>query len=393
MGSAREMFEELRRDKGGVELIDWAERVDLSDHVVEGLAIPGRWTALVAGAKVGKSTLLISLSVEVSEGRDPWTGEDTGPVDVLYLDTEMGRIDIEERLEDCEYDPAALERWHACELVPRLDTPDGAARVLTTVAEHEVRLVVIDGLNGTVTGAERDDTPWRDLYEHMIHPLKVAGCAIVSADNHGKDETLGPRGSSVKMDKADAIVRITRTSNGVSLRATHRRTAAYFDGLDLVAHGLDLTAYPTRYRRAGAGRVWPAGTTDAAKILDELGVDPMLGRDNVRARLKAAAVGAPDPSRYQFRNDVLGAAIAWRRYNPVETLVFRPSETCPRAGTGDEGGTAAGTSEADSDLPGGTGIGDRCGQVDRVGRTGGGGVGIHPPSALPPDDEPKPWEI
>ncbi|MEO6653316.1 MAG: hypothetical protein ABIP17_11735 [Ilumatobacteraceae bacterium] len=38
-----------------VELIDWSTIHDRADEFVEGLLLPGRWTAIAAGAKAGKT--------------------------------------------------------------------------------------------------------------------------------------------------------------------------------------------------------------------------------------------------------------------------------------------------------------------------------------------------
>jgi hypothetical protein len=372
--SARELWDAANQ---GLELIDWNAHRDPAGDVVEGFALAGRWTATVAGAKVGKSILLISTSVEVSEGRDPWSGDEREPLDVVYVDSEMGRVDLEERLGDCGYDPCRLKRWHACEIPPRLDTLEGGAKVMTTVAEVAARLVVIDGLNGTVSGAEKDDTPWRNLYEFTIRPLKAAGVAVVSADNHGKDETLGPRGSSVKLDKADAIIRISRVEGGVALRATHRRTADYSDHTVLDVIGLGTTE-PVRYRIHG-GRGWPDGTGRVAALLDELEVPLDLGRPSVREMLRGLAESAFDPDRYRCRNDALAAAIRWRRQ---ENLRFEPAGDSLAKPLVDGRGSAENTelplSAADndpsSDLPGRTARADSADSAPESRGPGGGVV-------------------
>ena len=336
------------------------------------------------------------MSVELSEGRDPWSGEEREPIDVVYIDTEMGRTDIEQRLDDCGHDPKQLERWHACEIPPRLDTPEGGRTVMASVVEHAAGLVIVDGLNGIVSGAEKDDTPWRDLYEYTIRPLKIASVAVVSADNHGKDETLGPRGSSVKLDKADAIIRITRTEGGVTLTATHRRTTDYHEHIDLDVAGLDGSV-PVRYRRHG-GTVWPDGTKRVVALLDELGVPLDMGRPSVRRVLREAAERDGDTEHYRVRNDVLGAAMKWRRRENIrlEITVLEPGTALAkplvdgRDSSNDvPSGTVPGDSSPKSPLPGGTVAGTAG---DRGVEWRGRGVGVerkgHPPTALPKSEDP-----
>ena len=302
------------RDKDGLIIIDWSEERDHADELVEGFAMAGRWTAIAAAAKAGKSSLLISMSVEISEGRDPFDGTPVEPLRVLYVDAEMGRLDMEERLVECGYEPPKLTHWWACDIPPRLDTTAGAALVVDFVRAHDIQVVVIDGINGTVGGAEKDDQPWRLLFDYAIRPLKELGVAVVTADNLGKDSTLGPRGSSVKMDKADAVLHLTRTANGVNLHASHRRTAAYPLDTALVVYGLEGDE-PIHYRRA-LGAVYPDGTVEVAALLDELGIDVDLGRPKVRQILRGLAADTGDPRRYKVRNATLGAAIKWRQSRP-----------------------------------------------------------------------------
>jgi RecA-family ATPase len=81
-------------------LIDWSEVHDPDDDIVDGLALPGRWTQFIAGAKVGKSSLTMFIAIELSEGRDPFDGTPIDPVVVLYCDGEMGRRDLEKLIRD-----------------------------------------------------------------------------------------------------------------------------------------------------------------------------------------------------------------------------------------------------------------------------------------------------
>lgn len=290
------------RPSGPLELIDWTTIHDRGEAIVDGLVIPGRWTAIAAKAKAGKTTLEMFATVEVSEGRDPFDGTRCDPVTVLYVDGEMGRFDLEQRLHELGHPhPDRLRNWHATDLPPRLDTIEGGAVLLDSVRRLGAQVVVIDGINGTVSGAEKDDTVWRAFYDFTVFPLKREGVAVVTGDNLGKDETLGPRGSSVKVDKPDAVIRLARTDDGVKLTTTHRRTSEYASELLLTLTGLDGSA-PIRYRRAASA--WPAGTMEAVELLDRLAIPTNLGRAKVRE-----AIGQP------IRNEVLAAAIRYRKAN------------------------------------------------------------------------------
>ncbi len=291
-----------------LELIDWSRIDESDDAIVEGLALPGRWTALVAPAKAGKSELMLNVALHVSEGHEPFDRHSAAPVVVLHVDAEMGRVDLHERIVAAGFQPCDLTRFHASDMPPRLDTETGGQRLLAAARALGAGLVVIDGINGTVTGAEKDDTTWRAFYLHAIAPLKREGIAVLTADNLGKDETLGPRGSSVKVDKPDAVVQLKRTDNGIKLRTTHRRTSAYPPEWTLSVVGLDGDEHVS-YRRTNTA--WPDGTEALAAKLDDLGVPRTYGRGKVRGALKAADVKA--------RDTVISAAIRYRK-NPREQV-------------------------------------------------------------------------
>jgi hypothetical protein len=293
-----------------VELIDWSTLHERPDEIVEGVIIPGRWTAIAAKAKMGKSTYLMYVTVEISNGRDPFTGQPVDTVAVLYVDAEMGRFDLAERLCELGHAPARLAHWYATDLPPRLDTLEGGSTLALAAHQLGARVVVIDGINGAVTGAEKDDTTWRAFYDFTIAPLKRNGIAVLTGDNLGKDATLGPRGSSVKVDKPDAIYGATRTDDGLRLKIHDgaRRTAAYPLEHTYVITGLDGSA-PISYRPTAQS--WPAGTREAADVLDRLGIPTNHGRRKVRTALSEAGEAMAD--------NVLNAAIRWRRIPPPAT--------------------------------------------------------------------------
>ncbi|HWL44130.1 MAG TPA: AAA family ATPase [Ilumatobacter sp.] len=298
-----------------LELIDWATLHDRPDEIVEGVVIPGRWAAFAAKAKVGKSTFLMFVTTEISLGHDPFTRHRIDPVTVVYVDAEMGRFDLAERLTELGHDPVAIAtNWHATDLPPRLDTIEGGNALTAAASQLDAQVVVIDGINGAVSGAEKDDTTWRAFYDFTIAPLKRAGIAVLTGDNLGKDASLGPRGSSVKVDKPDAVYGATRTDNGLRLKIHDgaRRTAAYPLEQVYVVDGLDGSS-PVRYRPTA--QAWPAGTREASDVLDRLGIPVDHGRRKVRQALSAAGETMAD--------NVLNAAIRWRRTS-LPTPEFTP---------------------------------------------------------------------
>lgn len=287
-------------------LTNWSEAFDRPavDAVVDGLLIPGRWTALVAPAKAGKSTLALHIAHSLARGLEPFTGADQDRLSVLYVDGEMGELDVVERLRALQQTPADLELLHYSDLPPKGDSMPGGLALVSAAQHLGASVVILDGLNAFVSGAEKDDVPWRALYEHTIAPLKRAGCAVLSSDNTGKDPTLSARGSSVKLDKADAIMEVKRTESGVKVTTTLQRSPAYHREFTLAMSGLDGVS-PISYRHCTAS--WPSGTQAAVALLDSLNLPLSAGRPTVQAALKQAGQKGP-------RTEVLNAAIRYRKH-------------------------------------------------------------------------------
>ena len=281
----------------GFEMVDWGELwdgVDSDEPVIDGLAYKGRWTAIAAQAKAGKSTLLLGLAVATARAG----------MSVLYFDTEMTRQDMRARLEEwMELGPDDLGNLHYCDLPGKLDTAEGSSALYATVERYVPSLVIIDGLNGVVAGGENDDTTWRDLYEWSITPCKARGIAVISADNLGKDTTRGPRGSSVKLDKADAVIELQRTNLGAKLTATHRRTAAFPREQHYVIAHADEDEPPMVVVRVDDSD--PEGTSEVIAKLWELGLPVDIGVRKAREALRAAG--------FRVNNAAIGTAVRTRR--------------------------------------------------------------------------------
>lgn len=316
--------EERHRQQGALsdwEWIDWSTIGGDDGELVDGFLYAGRWFSLAASAKTGKTTFLVSIGNELSAGRHPFDGTELpgGPVEVAHLDAEIGRVDLGQVVNDCGYDPAQLKHWHATDRPGILSTVEGAAAALHHLRAVDAKVVILDGLNGVVFGAEKDDVPWRAFYDLFVRPLKSDGRALITSDNTGHEQRTRPRGTSVKLDKPDAVASLARTASGVLLDVPWRRSSVYRDRVILAATGFDGST-PVRYRYTGAA--WPAGTEELAAILEHLAVPLTAGRAAARTILRQAVADAEasgaDPLTFRVRNDLLAAALRWRRLFPTQ---------------------------------------------------------------------------
>jgi hypothetical protein len=190
--------------------------------------------------------------------------------------------------------------------------------LLNTVEALQPDLVVIDGLNGVVYGAENDDTPWRDLYELSIAPLKALNIAVVTADNTGHTDKKRPRGSSVKIDKADAILAGERTDDGFKFTCELRRSHAYPPEQEYLIRfasevGPPMTVTPS----TGHGN--PDGTSKVVAKLDELGAP-----DDITVRAAARLIRESGAGATQ---SVVAAAVKIRRNRVTDLFVTLSGNT------------------------------------------------------------------
>lgn len=211
--------------------IEWSDfwNTDSTDTewLVEPVLAKTRGHALYAGAKSGKSLMLLEIAAALATGQPTLSQQAQPPMHVLYVDYEMSAQDIRDRLESFGYGAHHdLSHLHYALLpsIGGLDTAEGAQVIIDAVTHHDIQLVIIDTTARAVEGAENDADTLRAFYRWTGLALKSKGCTYVRADHAGKDTSKGQRGTSAKNDDVDLVWRFTkRTDNNIMLEATHRR--------------------------------------------------------------------------------------------------------------------------------------------------------------------------
>lgn len=272
-------------------LIDWDEfwREDhTSEEWVAWPLIPaGRQVALYAPAKTGKSLVTLAVVAALAAGW-PILGQPAAPpVHVLYLDYEMTRADLYERLDGLGYGPDVdLSHLHYASLpaLPPLNTADGAAAVLELALMVGAVVVVVDTTGRAVDGDENDSGPYRDFARHTGLTLKSHGIALLRTDHAGKDKAKGQRGSSAKNDDVDVVFRLDIVEGGYRLERTHSRVGWVPDKLVIVKSD---DAGVIEFRAERKARTYLAGTAELAQFLDAHRIDVTLGRKKVGEWLRS----------------------------------------------------------------------------------------------------------
>jgi hypothetical protein len=205
----------------------WNNELNEQEWLVEPILARSRGHALYAGAKSGKSLMLLEVAAALATGKPVLNQAAQPPMHILYVDYEMSAQDIRDRLEAFGYGPADdLSMLHYALLpsIGGLDTPEGARTIIDAVHHHDIQLVVIDTTARAVEGAENDADTLRAFYRWTGLALKSKGCTYIRADHAGKDTSKGQRGTSAKNDDVDLVWRFTkRADNNILLEATHRR--------------------------------------------------------------------------------------------------------------------------------------------------------------------------
>jgi hypothetical protein len=194
-----------------------------------------------------------------------------------------------------------MSELHYFQLTPLLpmNTKDGAGQLIRMVQRIAPDLVVIDTLSRVVQGDENDALTYHDLYRLAFQPVRALGAAVLRLD-HAGHENIRARGSSAKATDVDVAWFLSAADDGgLTLKATHRRLGWVPERVDIVRSDAPLEFSTT------AGVTWPAGTREAAELLDRLGVPLDAGRPTARRMLSEAGSAVA--------NRVLTAAIKWRR--------------------------------------------------------------------------------
>jgi hypothetical protein len=291
-------------------LIDWSDfwdaDLDEQEWLLEPLLARRRAHSLYAGAKTGKSYLILAACAALATGRAFLDHEGGTPVDVLYVDYEMTLEDLRDRLIEYGYGAGDdLSHLHYALLpsLPPLDTEEGGLALLDAAMSVGAQFVIIDTLSRSVAGDENSADTMRAFYRHTGLLLKQNGIGWMRLDHAGKDggKALGARGSSAKNDDVDIVVRLERTDAGQKLVATHRRMGWYPElTLVSVTTGADGVV-----RFGGDAPSWPDGTKDCADDLDRLGAELDVSQNRAVELLRAEGLGR--------RKETVKAALRLRR--------------------------------------------------------------------------------
>jgi hypothetical protein len=267
----------------------WTDDHSGEDWVAEPVFAGGRLTVMYAPAKTGKSEITFAVVAALATGR-PILGQPNpyGPRHVIYLDYEMTKADLFERLGQLGYgdtDDLSHLHYYLLPSLPPLDSAMGAAVMRQIAAYHHAEIVVIDTMGRAVEGDENSNDTYRAFARHTGLGLKADGLAVVRTDHAGKEREKGQRGASAKNDDADVVFRIDRVEAGWKLQRTHTRVSWVPE--TILVDREEMHDGTLRIELAPTTISFPAGTKAHATDLLAAGVTVDMG--TTVAQLTAAA--------------------------------------------------------------------------------------------------------
>jgi hypothetical protein len=176
--------------------------------VLEPILAPGSIGLIYGQPGVGKSFLALGLALAAAGAGSllGWTA--AKPHKVLYLDGEMRRDAVAERLRLFGPPPPSLRMWLAAEQrgsVLDLSTEQGILRLMASWGA--VDLVVIDSLS-SLAGMTRDDPDrWNEMQRFLAFQRRV-GRAVLLVHHANRDGAM--RGTSRRADTMDVVMALRR---------------------------------------------------------------------------------------------------------------------------------------------------------------------------------------
>ncbi len=282
----------------------WTNDTTDTEWLIEPLLAKGRAHALYAGAKSGKSLLLLEIAAALATGKPILNQKAQPPTNVLYIDFEMTANDVRDRLEAFGYSELDdLTHLHYVLLpsIAGLDTAEGAKTVIQAIHATGSQLVIIDTTARAVEGEENDADTMRAFYRWSGVNMKSLGVTWIRADHAGKDTAKGQRGTSAKNDDVDVVWRFTkRSETSILLEATHRRMQWIPDKVELELH---TTNDKLTHRLLGDDI--PNAALQLAQTLENITNEPDLSVRTARRLLKEHGI--------KTSNDTLRQALTARR--------------------------------------------------------------------------------
>lgn len=203
----------------------WADEQE-EEWICEPLLAERRLVALYSAPKVGKSLLMLEMAASIANGSGMFGFPGTTPRRTLYIDFENDpRGDTKVRLIDMGYNPDLLENLIMLSYpnMAALDSEKGAKELMAAIGAYECSIVIIDTVSRAIMGEENENDTWLKFNRFSGMAMKRAGISMIRLDHSGKDTSKGQRGGSAKSGDVDAVWRMTKDGDIITLKCEAER--------------------------------------------------------------------------------------------------------------------------------------------------------------------------
>jgi hypothetical protein len=258
--------------------------------ILEPILAAGSAGLVYGPAGVGKSFLALGLAVAAASGKSflGWTAG--RPHKVLYLDGEMGALELQRRLALFGPPPATLSFWlNDQNEGPRLDlaSVDGIARLIGSW--HRPELLVIDNRSclAGITGLD----PERGLeLGHFMSERRRKGQAVLMVDQANREGAT--RGGGRRVDGMDLVMALRRP------RGWHLRDGARFEiHIEKTRTGCALDPIVAQLCAGAQGAHWQWQGVRGPRIDEAVS----LLRQGLGAEAMGRAIGVSRASAYRLQ--------------------------------------------------------------------------------------------
>lgn len=193
------------------------------DWLVDGLICRGDISMFLGESNSGKSMLAQSLAVNVAEGRTSWLDKTLSVENPrsYILDEENPRDVILHRMKGFGLSVKGAENIrYVSDAGVRLDSKQGARKVLDEALAWEPGLIIIDSLTRVHTSSENDAGEMARVFNDGIRPLaRATGATVIILHHENKGDSSNAfakaRGTTDIPAALDSGLRVARLHNGV----------------------------------------------------------------------------------------------------------------------------------------------------------------------------------
>lgn len=213
--------------------LDEIENLPPPNWLIDDVIVADGLSVIYGDPGAGKSFAAIDMGLRLAYEMD-WHGIEARPTGVLYIAGE-GKSGLANRIK-------GWRKKHQLEGVeaPFLLLPTAVeisdekqrAKLLRTIdmamerARFEIGLIVVDTVSRALAGGDENGSDAMGQFVSACDAIKKhAGGALIGVHHSGKDKEKGMRGSSVLLGASDAVIKVTKIGEIVSLENEKQKDA------------------------------------------------------------------------------------------------------------------------------------------------------------------------